>query len=70
MNYLEIAPEDMTVTLNGVALKIISLQKVYETGKNYTMPSYLVQTERPDSSAAFRKRERFEIRKRLLFFKT
>lgn len=43
----ELEIEDISVTLNGVDLKIISLQKVYETAENYTMPAYIVQTERP-----------------------
>ncbi|MDE7325902.1 MAG: hypothetical protein K2N63_06470 [Lachnospiraceae bacterium] len=42
----ELKPEDITVTLNGVKLPVLSLQKIYETGTNYTMPSYVVQTKR------------------------
>lgn len=43
----ELVPEDIKVTLNGRELKIISLQKVYETAEGYVMPAYIVQTERP-----------------------
>lgn len=43
----ELELEDITVTLNGRALKVISLQKVYETTENYVMPAYIIQTERP-----------------------
>ncbi|MDE7210243.1 MAG: hypothetical protein K2O03_02210 [Lachnospiraceae bacterium] len=42
----ELKAEDITVTRNGVALEVISLQKIYETGNSYTMPSYIVQTKR------------------------
>ncbi|MDR0660942.1 MAG: hypothetical protein LBG19_09130 [Prevotellaceae bacterium] len=53
---LDIAPtleeKDITVKLNGEKLSIISLQPVYETGKDsntehFCMPAYLVQVERP-----------------------
>lgn len=43
----ELETEDITVTLNGRELKIISLQRVYETAENYVMPAYIIQTERP-----------------------
>lgn len=43
----ELEAEDITVTLNGRKLKIISLQRVYETTENYVMPAYIIQTERP-----------------------
>lgn len=50
-NVNDISPEleisDMKVTLNGTDLKVISLQKIYETGNDYAMPGYIVQTERP-----------------------
>ncbi len=36
----------LTVILNGKPLPVVSLQKIYETCPDYTMPSYLVQTER------------------------
>ncbi len=42
----ELKAEDITVTLNGKPLPVVSLQKIYETCPDYTMPSYLVQTER------------------------
>lgn len=46
----DISPEleagDLTVTLNGKTLPVLSLQKIYETGNSYTMPSYIVQTAR------------------------
>lgn len=49
-NVTDIAPEllaeDLTVTLNGEPLQVISLQKVYETSTDYTMPAYIVQTKR------------------------
>lgn len=51
----ELAPADISVTLNGAALKVLSLQKVYETGGDHSMPSYVVQTERPGGSAAIGK---------------
>ena len=47
----DISPElelsDVKVTLNGRDLKVISLQRIYETGNDYTMPAYVIQTERP-----------------------
>lgn len=43
----ELEAEDVTVTLNGRELKIISLQRVWETTENYVMPAYIIQTERP-----------------------
>lgn len=43
----DLKPEDITVTLNGRELKILSLQRVYETAENYVMPAYIIQTERP-----------------------
>ena len=42
----ELEVEDITVTLNGRKLKIISLQRVYETTENSVMPAYIMQTER------------------------
>lgn len=49
-NVTDIAPEllagDISVTLNGEPLQVISLQKVYETSMDYTMPAYIVQTKR------------------------
>lgn len=42
----ELEAEDITVTLNGRKLKIISLQRVYETTENSVMPAYIMQTER------------------------
>lgn len=51
----DISPElelcDINVMLNGSRLNTISLQKIYETGKDYTMPSYIIQTERPDNAS-------------------
>lgn len=46
----ELELEDITVTLNGRELKIISLQRVYETAENYVMPAYIIQTERPSGA--------------------
>lgn len=50
-NVNDISPEleasDIKVTLNGRDLKIISLQRIYETGEDYAMPAYIIQTERP-----------------------
>lgn len=46
----ELEAEDITVTLNGRELKIISLQRVYETAENYVMPAYILQTERPSGA--------------------
>lgn len=43
----ELELEDITVTINGIPRKVISLQKIYETGNSYTMPSYILQTDRP-----------------------
>lgn len=43
----ELEIEDITVTLNSRELKILSLQRVYETAENYVMPAYILQTERP-----------------------
>lgn len=58
-NVLDIAPElfaeDITVTLNGKPLPVISLQKVYETGTNYTMPAYIVQTKRYNGTSTLGK---------------
>ena len=34
---------------------VLSLQKIYETGGDHSMPSYIVQTERPGGSAAIGK---------------
>lgn len=46
----DISPElelcDLRVMLNGINLEIISLQKIYETSNNYTMPAYIIQTKR------------------------
>ena len=51
----DISPEleisDIKVTLNGKALKVISLQMVYETGTDYAMPAYILQTERPNRAS-------------------
>lgn len=46
----ELEAEDITVTLNGRELKILSLQRVYETAENYVMPAYIIQTERPSGA--------------------
>lgn len=46
----ELEAEDITVTLNGRKLKIISLQRVYETTENSVMPAYVLQTERPSGA--------------------
>ncbi len=50
-NVTDISPKleisDVKVTLNGRELKVISLQRIYETGNDYTMPAYIIQTERP-----------------------
>lgn len=52
----DISPElelsDVKVTLNGRDLKVISLQKIYETGDDYVMPAYIIQTERPSYKAS------------------
>ena len=42
----ELRAEDITVTLNGEPLPVISLQRIYETASTYTMPAYIVQTKR------------------------
>ena len=51
----DISPEldisDISVTLNGKALKVISLQSIYETGTDYAMPAYILQTERPGKAS-------------------
>lgn len=46
----ELKTEDITVTLNGRELKVISLQKIYETSENSVMPAYIIQTERPSGA--------------------
>lgn len=43
----ELELEDVTVMLCGKKLKIISLQRIYETTENSVMPAYIIQTERP-----------------------
>lgn len=42
----ELKAEDITVTLNGEPLPVISIQRIYETASTYTMPAYIVQTKR------------------------
>ncbi|MDE5992634.1 MAG: hypothetical protein K2G87_06250 [Oscillospiraceae bacterium] len=46
----ELETEDITVTLNGRELKVISLQRIYETTENSVMPAYILQTERPSGA--------------------
>lgn len=45
----ELAPEDISVRLNGREVKTVSVQPYYETGPGKAMRACLLQVERPDS---------------------
>ncbi len=42
----ELELEDIKITINNIPLKVISLQKIYETSNNFTRPAYVVQFQR------------------------